>query len=137
MSKTLEQYKNFDELMAYCVAQGETLANQSRKMMEMKEEISHLKTLLAGAVPIIEIDPSTVDMTSRDEHVVAQIEIQKLRKYSMQRELTMEETKKLEIFTKVLSMTPPEKKKEVFDTKGMDTEALLKAIEGGVDEDNM
>lgn len=133
-TKDLTQYKTYEDLMSYCVAQDHALSNQSRKVMELEQELSYMKLLVNSQMPALEMDITKIDIDGRDEHVIAQIEIQKLRKHSMVRELTMEETKRLEIYTKILSISPPKKEIEVFDASDLSTDVILNAITGRTDD---
>ena len=125
----LEKYKSYDELMKFCVAQNDTMIAQAKKVIELQEEVMHLKALLDGAVPTFSPELGTIDQSSKDEEIIAKLEIQKLRHHSMSRELTFEEARKLEIFTKVIAASNKGEKKEVFDTKSLSTQALLETLD--------
>lgn len=75
--------------------------NQSliKQIQTLQAEIEHLKTLLGDATPVLEEKPPLV---VSDEQAICEIQIKKLQTAAMQRELTLEETKRLDLLVKNL-----------------------------------
>jgi hypothetical protein len=137
MSKFLEQYKTYEDLSQYCLAQNETLIKYAKQIVSLQEEIVHLKSLLSGttsAVPAFQIEPSGFDEDLSDEEVVSKIEIQKLKAAAFSRELTYEEAKKLETYTKILNAKPKKPEKDAIDVTKVSTKDLLAELENGKGE---
>lgn len=75
------------------------------KLLEEKEsEIDHLKSMLGRSVPIIG------ELNLSNEELIAEKQIARLREFSMLRELTLDEAKRLDIFVKIKHMN--EKKED-------------------------
>lgn len=90
------------ELQAYSNAQTKTIVELSRKLNEKDQEILHLKKLLEGSTPLIREKKDLTKFESNDQEYICRIEINKLRDISIERELTLEECKKLDIYSKIL-----------------------------------
>lgn len=98
------------KLQAYSNAQTNTIIELSRKLKEAQDEVSHLKKLLEGSVPLIKPEGSIITDKANDQEYICRTEINKLREISRDRELTLEECKKLDIYSKILkdlALTPP------------------------------
>lgn len=61
------------------------------------KEIEHLKSLLSSQVPTVSGGLVTVD----NEGMIAELQLQKLKQAAQSRDLTLEEARKFEIFSKV------------------------------------
>jgi len=91
------------KLQAYSNAQTNTIIELSRKLKEAQDEVSHLKKLLEGSVPLIKPEGSSgITSSAGDQEYICRTEINKLREISRDRELTLEECKKLDIYSKIL-----------------------------------
>ena len=131
-NKFLEQYKSYDELMQFCIAQNEQLIKQAKNLVSLQDEIIHLKTLLSAAPESKQITPiqtQELDEDLSDEEIVAKVEIHKLRVSSLSRELTYEEAKKLETYTKILNAKPKKPEKDAIDVTKVSTKDLLAELE--------
>lgn len=73
---------------------------------------------------------SLVDVLSIDSELICRSQINKLRLYSDQRELTLEETRKLEVFHKILtSLLNQNKQESNKPEKKIDSAQLLSLVE--------
>lgn len=111
-------------------AQMKTLITLNKKMKTVQDENEHLKKLLKQSNPII----VSMDEAGLDEELIARSELRKLRTYSEQRELSMEETKKVEIYSKIMNTLANKPKKLTIDAKNLKTEDLLGALEAADDD---
>lgn len=130
--------KDYNKLQAYSNAQTNTIIELSRKLKGAQDEISHLKKLLEGSVPLIKPEGSSNSITSNagDQEYICRTEINKLRDISRDRELTLEECKKLDIYSKILkdlASNPP--KYNESEAKKASTAELLALVKTG--EDNI
>lgn len=83
------------ELQLFAQAQTAALTKASVKIKQLEAEILHLKELLVSTVPL-EASPLIV---SREQEIV-DVQIEKMRKTALEREFTLEETKRLDILLK-------------------------------------
>lgn len=125
----IKEAKEYKKLETFSNAQTNTIIELSRKLKTAQDEITHLKKLLEGSVPLIQSQSDKIVSNAGDQEYICRTEINKLRGISNERELTLEETKKLDIFSKIL-------KDLAISPKGLDQpakratdEELLAAIE--------
>lgn len=136
MDEMLKQFTTQDQLTEYCNAQYQTILDLSRKIQKLEEEKSHLELVLASSTPILSSDKLPMIGTAiPNEQIIAEVQLFRLRQKSDLAELTLEETKKVEAFSKVLAalrVNADDKPKDV-EVKAMSTEELMKAINGSTE----
>lgn len=129
IDKTVAQYKNFDQLQDFAQALHLTNISLTKKIKKLEEEKKHLKEL----APISQNLPTTQDpnkfLVSSTE-VICTVQLDLLREISLARELTLEEAKRVEIFSKVLASEKNKPKDLEIPTKKMSDEELLKLAAG-------
>ena len=133
LKKLLNSFKTADELKAYIEAQQQSFIDISIKMRTLEEENKNLK----NKIQKLESD----DRKSKNSELESQnishseliclTEIEKLRFVTETRPLTLEETKRFEIFQKILGQIGLAKKNNDNPLKDTTNEELLKLIEGG------
>jgi hypothetical protein len=123
--------KEYKKLETFSTAQSNTIVELSRKLKVAQDEIVHLKKLLQGSVPLIAPTASNTGIISNvgDQEYICRTEINKLRDISKDRELTLEEVKKLDIFSKILKDLALAPKGVDNTAKKATDEELLAAIE--------
>jgi len=135
IDKLAETYStDEDDTAAYHKAQGAVVVNQTRTINELRKKIEELsgklekltientkyRTLGSGA----EKDPEVSDAEQ-----ICLIQLALLNNYSMQRELSLEECKKAEIYTKtLLQIRGKQDKKEVNVVGSLTNEQLIEAM---------
>lgn len=130
----LDQYKTEAELKTFIAAQQKTLQQVMKKNKELTDEVEHLKKLVVnGAIPLLKKEDSDLSMGS-DSEEIAKIELRKLKERSYQEVLTLEEAKRVEIYTKILSSKPEEKNKGEREVKELDASQLLAIAESTISE---
>lgn len=130
LSKTIAQYKEMSQLQDYAMAQEQTILQISRKLQKLEEERDHLKTLLETSVPIIKTSPEGVQLfAENDTEYICNIEIGKLKQNSIVRELTLEESKRLDTYFKILTQLNSRPNKQEKEVKDLNTSDLLKLVE--------
>lgn len=135
--KMFEQFKSFAELQEYTVAQYNTIIQQSKKITQLESEISHLKKLVTQTTPLIEgRSDSSPHLITSDEEAIARLELRKLRDSSMGRELTMEEARKVEVYSKLLHQLSNKPKTIVVDTKKISSDQLLNSLNEASDDES-
>ena len=120
----IDLFQNFEDLKAFANAQQKTLIELTKKNKIYQDEIKHLKKLLEGAVPVINDKPN-VDFSANDEESIAREQLFLLKKISNDKELTMEEARKVEIYSKILS-APKNKSRDInVNSKQLEAGELL------------
>lgn len=129
----LNEAKDLAELRAFSEAQQKTIVKLSKKNKELEEEISHLKKLLESSVPVIASDNAPVIQADKfltsDQEAICRMQLNKLKEVSYDRELTLEEAKRVEIFSKILNVLENSPKTIKVETKNLDNKELLSLLE--------
>ncbi len=131
ISKSIQQYKDVNSLQQFAEAQQKTIIQLSKKIQKIEEERDHLKTLLESSVPLIKTEGQQMGekfLTSAEEAICV-MQLEKLRDISSSRELTLEETRKVEVFSKVLNAVRNAPKTIEIKNKQMTSEELLALVE--------
>ena len=123
-----------DDAKAYQKAQQSTIISQTRQINELRKKLEELskqcETLTIENTKLKALAPaSSLDTTIPDEESICLVQLALLNNMSMQRELTLEECKKTEIYSKVLVTL--RNKKPVDDTpstSNLSNEELLAAM---------
>ena len=127
--KSIAQYRDFKSLQEFAVAQNTTILNLSKKVQALEVKLKHSEDLLKSTVPNISSQlPGVKDFTNDDSEYICTVEIAKLKSFTKERELTLEESRKLDTYYKILNNinSKPKVEKEVKET---DTKDLLKLVE--------
>jgi hypothetical protein len=126
-----KQFKSAAEMQAYTDAQFRTIVNQAKKIHELEEEVIHLRKILENGTDLIKDPSKKIEIYTdvSDEEAICRIELKKLKDVSIERELTLEEAKRTEIYTKLLiSLTAPESKPKGEPVKRLDDTELMKLL---------
>lgn len=134
----LKEFKNLTELQQFSEAQHKTIIELSKKNQKLEEEVKHLKTLADSQVPKLQIQQEQSVIKSGaiiedHEENICRMELKKLHDVSLERQLTYEETKKVEIYTKLLIAIQAKVKSNVIELKKTDTSDLLQLVENNSD----
>lgn len=134
-NKILDNFNNVDDLKEYASSQYKTIIMQSKKITELERKAESLESKLQEAEKKVAVSSAfSIDQPegTSDTETTCVIQIAMLKGLAMNRELTLEETKKLEIFAKTLQMLKGkvvEEKKKEQPTK-ISTADLLKLVDG-------
>lgn len=132
IDKMIEKFKTTTELKTYCGVQFKTITNLTKKLKEKEEEVIHLKTLLEKNVQLMTVNESNVLVDSTDEEQICRTQLRRLRDLSMARELTLEESKKAEIFVKLLlNQINVKDDADEGNVKSLSTAELIKLVDDG------
>lgn len=112
-------------------SQMKVLVATNKKIKILQEENEHLKKLLKQTNPII----VNLDEAGLDEELIARSELRKLRQRSQDQELSMEETKKVEIYSKIMSNLANKPKTIEVTAKNMKTEELFGLLNEATSEE--
>lgn len=137
MSKDMvSQFTNIEDLSAFARAQQKTLVELTKKNKNYEEEIKHLKKLVEGAVPLISNKSSAIDFSSNDEEAIAREQLFRLKELSHEKELTLEEAKRVEIFSKILVSLKQKPKDVNAKSKDYSEQELLTLLPGKGNDDS-
>lgn len=126
--------KDHAKLQAYSNAQTNTIIELSRKLKGAQDEVTHLKKLLEGSVPLVKAEGSSIADKADDQEYICRTEISKLRDISRDRELNMEEARRFDIYCKILKeLIPNGLKKSESEAKKTSTADLLALVRSGDD----
>lgn len=125
-----QQFSTVADLKAYANSQFRTIVEQSKKIHSLEEEITHLKKLLSDNAPLVKDPSKKIELYNdvSDQEAICRMELTKLKTLSIERDLSLEEAKRTEIYTKLLiSLT--EKSKKIIDPMAqMTDDDLLKLL---------
>lgn len=116
------KFKETAELQEFCTSQQSLIIELSKKIKSLEDERNHLKTMLDSSIPIY------TSITISDEENISREQLSKLKTISSERELTLEETKKVDIFTKILISLSALNKDIDTSAKNMDSAELLQLM---------
>lgn len=122
--------KSFNELQEYSDTQFRTIVELKKQIESLKEENKSFKNLLEGNLPQLGIHiPELNNLGISNEQLICEAQITLLKERAVSRELTLEEAKKFQIYTTVLSEIR-HAKEDVPDVnvQKMSDEELLKLV---------
>lgn len=129
----LEEVKDMAELRVFSEAQQRTILKLSKKNKELEEEVSHLKKLLESQTPLVQTDPSiglpAEKFLTSDQEAICRMELNKLKQSSFERELTLEEAKRVDIYSKILNVLENSPKVIKVETKGIPSQDLMSLVQ--------
>ena len=132
MDKMLEQFKDMASLQKYADAQYKTILSLTKKVKLLEQENMNLKDILEKSTPLLDEEKKTFNLpeveASSDEEMIAKVQLARLNEISLERELTLEEAKRVEIFTKILT-TKGANKSITVQMQKMNNDDLLKMLE--------
>ena len=148
VDKLADEYsKTEDDKAAYIKAQTSTIISQTKEINHLKRELEKvaaeneklsMELVQLKAVGAVSGAGSEGQFDTSSEETICVVQLEILKNMAMTRELTLEETKKAEIFTKTLLMVRGKKpiEKEEDKVEKLSNEDLLKMMEAMGKEDN-
>ena len=103
LDEMLEQFKDFASLQKFAEAQQRAIQTLSKKIKALEDENAELKTNPSSISDRPQTTFQIEDLGyGSDEEVISKIQLARLKEVSMERELTLEEAKRVEIFSKII-----------------------------------
>lgn len=96
----LEQFTKLEDLQAFAKAQQKTIVELTKKNTVLSDKVKQLEKLLETTVPVIQ--DKKIDFGVNDEETIARQQLFLLKQKSQEEELTLEETRRVEIYSKIL-----------------------------------
>lgn len=140
INQLTQNFKNFDELKIFCEGQFKQILALSKKNRELEEKVNELNKKLKDQTKqeLIQAANNSQNLLTPDFKVlddaktISQVQLKTLKELAFERELTLEEAKRVEIFNRILNEEKKEDKKSLkADAKVLKEEDLLKLIENG------
>jgi cell division septum initiation protein DivIVA len=125
-TKFLEESKKQD-LKEYCERQYKEIVRLLATNKKLEDEVEHLKKLLVNGTSIIQA-PQFIS----NEELICIRQIDELKRISDNDVLTLEDSKKLDTYVKVLKLIRSNTKEAKDILKDVNTEDLLKVVETDV-----
>jgi len=123
-----KSFKDMTELQAYCDSQYKLIIDLSKKINKLEQEKKSLEeTLLKNNLnssPLLDLSTEL-----SNEEVVCMVQLKLLKEISDRGSLTLEETRKFEIFTKILQIIHSNKKNNGEVLNKVKDDELLSLIE--------
>ncbi len=127
ITKISEKFQDIVELQNYCDKQFKSLVQAKTIIQSLQAEVVHLKELLASSNHLVNSPPELIIKSV--EQTICEIQIEMLREEAMNRSLTLEETKRLDLLVKNLLLCKGAYKDIKPDftglPKGLSSEKLL------------
>ena len=97
-----ELNESFNDLQTYSDAQFKTIVELNKQIAQLKSENESLKLMLEQNLPNVALQVTDLGIGVTNEQLICETQILLLKNDAMLRPLTMEEARKLEIFSNVL-----------------------------------
>lgn len=138
LDEMLKSFTDSVERDQFITQQHKTILELTKKIEKLQAKNKHLEDLLQEKTPALvgEYSPMIKNGAIIEDHEenICRMELKKLHDTSLERQLTLEETRKVEIYTKLLVMINQKPKHEVIETKKKSNEELLRLVESDESE---
>lgn len=131
LDEMLKEFKEFAELKDFAEAQLRTIQELSKRIVALEQERNHLKELLSTTTDVLD-KPKIVlfENYNNDEEVIAKQQLAMLKQKSDISELTLEDTKKVVEYSKILrDLSLKKDNKKEIEVKSLTDEELLKLLD--------
>lgn len=118
----VQEFKDFAELKAYSNAQYNTIIDLNKQINKLKNEVQ--------VVPSVQTPGLVTKLFMSPEEEICLMQLQILNDLSKRGSLTLEECRKVEVYSKILNSLRGLAKDIKADHKDISTEELLKLAEG-------
>lgn len=121
--KMVEEFTNYAELLEFSKAQHKTIVELTRKVNNLEKKLKNTNNS-----KLITKEDSEILRVS-DEEIICRTQLNLLREIAMERELTLEETRKVDMYSKILIALNDKPKTIELKTKNMKDDELLAVLE--------
>jgi len=128
--KMLEEFKSLAEIKDFAESQMKTIQELSKRIVSLEQERDHLKNILETTNDLVQKPKILLfENYNNDEEVIAKQQLAMLKQKSDSVELTLEETKKVAEYAKILSnLREAKPKDEILEVKALSDEELMKML---------
>lgn len=132
--KILSELKDMSELTSYASAQFKQITSLNKKLKVLEEENAHLLKLISSSPKAESSNLINLGMQISDEELSCITQIKFLKEIAIDQLLTMEQSRQLEIYTKILTGLRQGKKPEIeIQASQLSERELLQLVEGHKD----
>jgi hypothetical protein len=107
------QFRESAELQRYCDQQYVTIQRLQQENTALRAELLHVRDLLSSTTELVPKNQDPVRIEVTPEQAICEIQISKIQEKAQVRELSLEETKRLEILIKALYLIKESEKQEI------------------------
>jgi len=133
LKKTLE---TLEEWQAYCETQLKQISSLLKKTQDLENEKRNLEKLLSEERAKKAENELGIQQTNlllkEDVEIIAEIQIKKLKEVSFERELTLDEAKRCEIYNKILLSRVQKEDDVKVESRTLSNEELISALSGPI-----
>jgi len=129
IDKMAIQFTEMSELKAYANAQYKTIIELNKKVNKLQEENNSLMNLMQSGIKKEASGIVEVKSFMSPEEEICFTQLNRLNVISNSRELNLEESKRVEVFAKLLLSMKGDVKTINSEAKKLDTKELLKLVE--------
>lgn len=135
MSKVTQifgQFANDQEKNDFIESQFKVITNLTKENDQLKLKLKNLEDVLAKSTPLLDGPNNLIQkegMFSSHEETIAREQLRLLNNTSIERELTLEEARKVDMYSKILIQCKNEPKKVKSSVEGLGVAELLKIVE--------
>lgn len=128
--KMLEEFKSLAEIRDFAESQMKTIQELSKRIVSLEQERDHLKNILETTTDLVQKPKILLfENYNNDEEVIAKQQLAMLKQKSDSVELTLEETKKVAEYAKILSNLREAKPKDnALEVKALSDEELMRML---------
>lgn len=134
----INSFKDPEQLKALCDSQYKTIIELSKKIQELELENKTLKddsklkaSFTGNAIKLPEKEGEIVKLAKTDQEVICTMQLFHIKNNALNRELTLEEARKVEIYSKILSSLNRNDDSKDAEFKKLSDDDLLKELENG------
>ena len=135
LDNMFQQFKDMSELQAYASALNETILNLAKQIDTLKAENQKLKDQVKNNISIVPDDHRLVEAKPKfetdDEETICRTQLRMLRDISLERELTLEECRKYDVYAKSLQTIKNAPKTVIVQASKISDKELLSIAENG------
>lgn len=124
IEKVAKEFNSVDEMKNYIEAQEKTLVELNRHIIQLENENKNLKTVLDE----LNVGSGKTDFVVSDEEIICRTQLSLLKNISLERQLTLEESRKVDIYSKILIALNEKPKTIKLETKSLKEEELLAIV---------
>ncbi len=129
--QTIESLEEgFSELQNYSDAQFRLVIQLKTDIARLESENKSLKNMLESNITKLDFNVLDLGIGIGNEQLICETQILMLKDLAVTRQLTMEEAKKLQIFTDVLLKYKKPTKEDPYSVEKMSPAELLKIVSG-------
>lgn len=139
IDQLIQNFKSFDELKVFTEGQFKQIIQLQKRIKDLEEQAVNLKKEQKELVKKEAINsPILLEAGNikgqEDAKMIAQVQLKMLKELSFERELTLDEAKRVDLFNKILIEKPEKEEKPLkADAKVVKSEDLFKLIKDGTE----